>query len=59
MMEERQTIFGLGGGAITKWVFGPDYQVIRLQNPKCPATYSQMIQDVIVKKAQHTRLLLG
>jgi oxygen-independent coproporphyrinogen-3 oxidase len=59
MMEERQTVLGLGGGAITKWVFGPDFQVSRLQNPKCPATYHSMIQDQIVKKAQHTRLLLG
>jgi coproporphyrinogen dehydrogenase HemZ len=59
MMEERQTIFGLGGGAITKWVSGPDYDIFRLQNPKCPATYSNMIQDKIVKKAQYTRLLLG
>ncbi len=59
MMEERQTIFGLGGGAITKWVFGPDYQVVRLQNPKCPATYRRDIQELIVKKAQQTRLLLG
>jgi oxygen-independent coproporphyrinogen-3 oxidase len=59
MMEERQTIFGLGGGAITKWVFGPDYQLIRLQNPKCPATYRRDIQELIVKKAQQTRLLLG
>ncbi len=59
MMEERQTIFGLGGGAITKWVYGPDFQVVRLQNPKCPATYRRDIQELIVKKAQQTRLLLG
>jgi oxygen-independent coproporphyrinogen-3 oxidase len=59
MMEERQTIFGLGAGAITKWVIGPDYRVFRYQNPKCPATYSQKITESIVKKAQQTRLLLG
>ncbi len=59
MMEERQTIFGLGGGAITKWVYGADFQVVRLQNPKCPATYRRDIQELIVKKAQQTRLLLG
>ncbi len=59
MMEERQTIFGLGGGAVSKWVFGPDYLVVREQNPKCPATYSRLIKEQIVKKAQQTRLLLG
>lgn len=59
MMEERQTIFGLGGGAVTKWVIGPDYRVVRYQNPKCPATYCQRVAESIVKKAQQTRLLLG
>lgn len=59
MMEDRQTIFGLGGGAVTKWVIGPDYRVIRYQNPKCPATYSKRVAESIVKKAQQTRLLLG
>ncbi|TCL69316.1 oxygen-independent coproporphyrinogen-3 oxidase [Hydrogenispora ethanolica] len=57
MMEERQTIFGLGAGAVTKWVTG--HRVIRHQNPKCPATYYHRIQDELVKKAQQTRLLLG
>jgi oxygen-independent coproporphyrinogen-3 oxidase len=59
MMEERQTIFGLGGGAVTKWVAGPDYKVYRHQNPKCPATYSLRLRESIVNKAQQTRLLLG
>lgn len=59
MMEERQTILGLGGGAITKWVFPPEYRVARLQNPKCPATYVQRLEELIVKKAQQSRILLG
>ncbi len=59
MMEERQTILGLGGGAVTKWVVGPDRRVYRHQNPKCPATYSRRIETEIVKKVQQTRLLLG
>lgn len=59
MMEERETIFGMGGGAVTKWVIGNDNRVFRYQNPKCPATYSQRITETIDKKAQHTRLLLG
>lgn len=59
MMEERQTIFGLGAGAVTKWVTRPDFRVYRLQSPKCPATYYHTIADTIVKKDQQTRLLLG
>lgn len=59
MMEERQTIIGLGAGAVTKWVVGPEHRVYRHQNPKCPATYGSRLQDEIVKKVQQTRLLLG
>ncbi len=59
MMEERQTILGLGAGAVTKWVTGSDFQVTRHQNPKCPATYFGRIAAELVKKAQQTRLLLG
>jgi oxygen-independent coproporphyrinogen-3 oxidase len=59
MMEERQTILGLGGGAVTKWVVGSDHRVYRHQNPKCPATYSGRLETEIVKKVQQTRLLLG
>lgn len=59
MMEERQTILGMGGGAVTKWVVGPDYRVFRHQNPKCPATYSERVEAEIVKKVQQTRLLLS
>lgn len=59
MMEERQTILGLGGGAVTKWVVGPEHRVYRHQNPKCPATYGKRSETEIVKKVQQTRLLLG
>lgn len=59
MMEERQTIIGIGCGSITKWVTGPGWQVSRYQNPKCPATYCRRLSEDIVKKAQQTRLLLG
>lgn len=59
MMEERQTILGLGGGAVTKWVVGSDHRVYRHQNSKCPATYSSRLETEIVKKVQQTRLLLG
>ncbi|MCL6590020.1 MAG: coproporphyrinogen dehydrogenase HemZ [Firmicutes bacterium] len=59
MMEERQSILGLGGGAVTKWVAGSDYRVYREQNPKCPATYSHRLSGLLVKKVQQSRLLLG
>ncbi|HPT92680.1 MAG TPA: coproporphyrinogen dehydrogenase HemZ [Limnochordia bacterium] len=49
MMEERQTIVGLGGGAITKLV-SPDLSVVRHANPKCPATYGQQISAIIAAK---------
>ena len=59
MMEERQTIIGMGAGAVTKWVVGPGHRVYRHQNPKCPATYGSRLKDEIVKKVQQTRILLG
>lgn len=49
MMEERQTIIGLGGGAITKLV-GSDYSLVRQANPKCPATYGNLVKDLISSK---------
>lgn len=59
MMEERQTIIGLGAGAVTKWVVGTEHRVYRHQNPKCPATYGSRLKNETVKKVQQTRLLLG
>jgi oxygen-independent coproporphyrinogen-3 oxidase len=58
MMEERQTIFGLGGGAVTKWLTGPESKIIRHQNPKCPATYSQRLETDLAEKWRRTELLL-
>ncbi len=40
MMEERQTVVGLGAGAVTKCVT-PDLVVSRIVNPKCPAAYAE------------------
>lgn len=59
MMEERQTIFGLGGGAVTKWVINPNHSVHRHQNPKCPATYGQRVKLDLDEKASQTQRLLG
>lgn len=57
MMEERQTIIGLGGGAITKLI-SPDLTVVRQANPKCPATYTQKIQQLIAAKKCQIRQYL-
>ncbi len=59
MMEERQTIMGVGAGAVTKWVVGKEPHISRYQNPRCPATYASRIVADIAKKAQQTRILLG
>lgn len=47
MMEERSTILGLGGGAITKWFNPATRELSRSPNPKCPATYQQRIKEII------------
>lgn len=50
MMEERSTVLGLGGGGMSKW-FDPVQQwVSRTPNPKCPATYSGRIKELVAKK---------
>lgn len=59
MMEERQTIMGIGAGAITKWLTGGEPELIRYQNPKCPATYIKRLAEDLTKKAYQTRILLG
>lgn len=59
MMEERQTIIALGGGGITKFV-SQDLSLVRLANPKCPATYSQQIKASLPAKIDRIcRHLLG
>lgn len=59
MMEEQQTVLGLGAGAMTKWITRPNYSVVRQQNPGCPATYQHRILETINQKVQQTRLFLG
>lgn len=50
MMEERSTVIGLGGGGMSKW-FDPVQQgVSRTPNPKCPATYSRRIKELVAEK---------
>ncbi|NLW57099.1 MAG: coproporphyrinogen dehydrogenase HemZ [Firmicutes bacterium] len=50
MMEERTTIIGLGGGAISKWFNPETHTLSRTPNPKCPATYQQRIKEIVGEK---------
>jgi oxygen-independent coproporphyrinogen-3 oxidase len=50
VMEERQTIIGLGGGAGSKWVNPEDWTLIASYNPKDPATYIANIGTIIDRK---------
>ncbi|MFE5323334.1 coproporphyrinogen III oxidase [Paenibacillus sp. NPDC056579] len=57
MMEERQTIIGLGCGAVSKILFpkvehedGYEQRIERFPNPKEPALYNQAYKEYVVKK---------
>ena len=50
MMEERETVIGLGGGAITKLVNPKDWSLERLYNPKFPEQYSSEIEERAIEK---------
>ncbi|MGM9570668.1 MAG: coproporphyrinogen dehydrogenase HemZ [bacterium] len=52
MMEERQTVIGLGGGSVSKAVFLPDFKVKRIFNPKDPKTYIEKIAAIKRKKEE-------
>lgn len=53
IMEERQTIIGLGCGASSKWVDPTDqtyWTLTATYNPKDPYTYIDKIEDLTAKK---------
>lgn len=52
MIEERQTVVGLGGGGVTRMVQPQSGKVERLFNPKCPATYFSGIEEIISRKVK-------
>ncbi|MFZ5627409.1 MAG: coproporphyrinogen dehydrogenase HemZ [Bacillota bacterium] len=58
MIEERQTILGLGAGAGSKWV-RTDYTLVNTYNPKDPIAYLERIDEVIVRKKQALQELFG
>lgn len=50
IMEERQTIIGLGCGAVSKIIPPGTTQVIRFPNPKEPQAYIDTVHQMIPKK---------
>ncbi len=58
MMEEKQTVLGVGAGAITKFVTAAG-EVSRQANPKCPATYAQNVGNLVDQKKKRFEALLG
>lgn len=50
IMEERQTIIGIGGGAVTKLIGLDGSHYGRFANPREPKAYIETIDSVIAKK---------
>lgn len=58
MIEERQTIIGLGGGASSKYVQTRDFSLVTLQNPKDPQTYIETVEELAARKVDKLQALL-
>lgn len=56
MIEEQQTILGLGAGAGSKWVKA-DLTLVNTYNPKDPINYVERIDELIFRKEQGLREL--
>ncbi len=52
IIEEVQTIIGLGGGASSKWVKPGTAAILRHQNPREPSIYVETLDEVFAKKAR-------
>lgn len=59
MMEERQTIIGVGGGAVTKVIGKEGRNYGRLANPREPKAYIDTIARVALKKDALLRRLFA
>lgn len=57
MIEERQTILGLGSGAASKFVNPRDWSLRSFYNPKDPASYINAIPRLIRHKVDNLRAL--
>ncbi|MCL6638911.1 MAG: coproporphyrinogen dehydrogenase HemZ [Firmicutes bacterium] len=59
VIEERQTILGLGAGAGTKWVHPGDWYLTARYNPKDPWVYVDRIEEIIANKLSGIASLPG
>lgn len=57
MIEERQTIIGLGGGASSKFVNASDWTLSTLHNPKDPYSYTKTVEKLTTRKVDKLRAL--
>ncbi|MGI5920152.1 MAG: coproporphyrinogen dehydrogenase HemZ [Syntrophomonadaceae bacterium] len=57
MIEERQTIIGMGAGAASKFVNTGNWRLTSFHNPKNPAVYCQSIDTLISRKVDKLRAL--
>lgn len=57
MIEERQTIIGLGGGAGSKWFNPGNGALASSYNPKDPANYVERIEELIARKVAFLKQL--
>jgi len=55
IIEERQTILGLGGGAGSKLVQPGTWSLTSQYNPKDPQSYIERIDELIIKKISHLK----
>lgn len=57
MMEERQTIVGLGGGGASKFVNPGDWSLSSLYNPRNPDSYVENVETLIRRKVDKLKAL--
>ncbi|WP_054694560.1 coproporphyrinogen dehydrogenase HemZ [Syntrophomonas palmitatica] len=57
MIEERQTIIGLGGGGASKFVHPGDWNLTSFYNPRDPISYCNSIETLIKRKVDKLRAL--
>ncbi len=55
VIEERQTVIGLGGGAGSKFIEPGTWSLASHYNPKDPANYIERIEELVAKKFSLSR----
>ncbi len=58
IIEEAQTIVGIGGGSASKWVMPDSRKITSHQNPREPSVYVETINRVIENKSRMLRSVL-